>query len=98
MADPSPRLEDRVFRYAERFALRHGLMEYPSLRAIARGLRTGARKVEEAVEGDGNGRMWTESFLTNYTPRSDEVYVAVDSPRIEAMFRRAMGFKEEANE
>lgn len=84
------RLSERIFRYVERFALRHGLEQYPTLREIARGLNTGARKVEEAVEGEGDCRMWTESYFSVVPPTADDTFVNVDSPKLDEAFRRIM--------
>jgi hypothetical protein len=83
-------LSERVFRYVERYALRTGLEQYPTLREVARGLSTGSRKVEEAVEED-RYRMWTESYFTTTPPATDETFVNVDSPKLDALWRRRMG-------
>lgn len=93
------RFGNRIFKYVENFWLRHNLERGPSIREVARGLNSGARKVySEIDEGscyfDAGCSIWLEGYgdWTENSPSSD-IFIGIDSPRIEKKFEEIMNKK-----
>jgi hypothetical protein len=68
-----PTDHDRLVAYAERFFQRHAKTEFPTVRAAARALRWNQQRIEDAVDGDPDGRLMLTGF--NLTNRRGDLFV-----------------------
>jgi hypothetical protein len=67
--------QDRLFRYVERFFERAKKTEWPTVRQIARAFGWTQQRVEDAVEGDPEGRTFMTSYFTRPEPPLGEHFV-----------------------
>jgi hypothetical protein len=56
---------DRVYVYVENFFARHNQEQWPTVRQVARGLRWRQQRVQDAIDGDPDGRLYTTHWYTN---------------------------------
>ncbi len=66
---------DRLFGYVERFFARTKHTEWPTVRQVARALGWRQRRVEEACDGDPDGRLFTSSYFAWSEPPLGEHFV-----------------------
>lgn len=64
---------DRVFRFVESFFARK--QKWPTMREVARSLRWRQERVDDAIEGDPDGRTYTTSYFTRKDPPRGEHFV-----------------------
>lgn len=54
---------DRLFRYVERFFMAHARTEWPTVRRVTRSLGWSQARVQDAIDGDPDGRTSTSSYF-----------------------------------
>lgn len=83
-------LEQRIQNYVERYHLKSGLTEWPTVRKVARGLKVSMKLVFNTVEGDY--RCDTQGWNIEEINHADlEVYT--DTNAIEAAWAKLWGDK-----
>lgn len=65
----------RLFRYVEAFFARAERTEWPTVKQAARSLGWTQSRVEQAVEGDPDARLFLSSYFTRPEPTLGEHFV-----------------------
>lgn len=71
----------RLFRYVERFFARAQQTEWPTVQHAARSLGWTQARVEQAIEGDPDQRLFLSSYFTRPEPKLGEHFVESSGDR-----------------
>jgi hypothetical protein len=66
---------DRVFRYVERFFARTGKTQWPTVRQITRAFGWSQARLQDAIDGDPQERLFTSSYFATPEPPLAEHFV-----------------------
>lgn len=66
---------DRLHHYVERFFAAHAQEEWPTVRHVARAFGWTHRQIEDAIDGDPDGRMFTSSYFVKPDPPFGEHFI-----------------------
>ncbi len=66
---------ERLYAYVESYFARHQQTEWPTVRRIAKSLGWTQMRVQEAIDGDPDGRCFTSSYFVAPDPPFGEHFV-----------------------
>lgn len=72
---PVPNDHDRLFRYVEGFFARRERTAFPTIRQAAKSLGWTHERLEGAIEGDPEGRLFTSSYFAFSDPPFGEHFI-----------------------
>jgi hypothetical protein len=71
---------ERLFRYVERYFAKMEKTAFPTVRRVARSLGWSHERIQNAIDDDWDGRLFTTSFFTTWEQPFGEHFVESFGP------------------